>query len=426
MVQLAINGGTPVIKQPLTHYNPLGQEEKDAVMAVMETGVLSKYLGCWDEDFWGGPVVKELEAYVADLVGAKYALAVNSATSGLYAAMGAFGIGPGDEVIVPPYTMVASVTSAIVWGAIPVFADIDPDTFCISPQSIREKITPRTKAIVAVDIFGHPADYDEIMQIAKDHNLMVLEDAAQSPGVKYKGRMCGTLADAGVYSLNYHKHIHCGEGGIVFTNDETLMKKIALIRNHAEAVVRDMGFNDLPNMVGQNYRLSELHAAIALEQYKKLDPLVKKRIGHANSLRQRLANIEGLTPPYVQDNCEHAFYIFPIKYDREKMGGIDRSLFIAALNAEGVPAGGGYVKPIYLEPMYQQKIAIGKNGWPFTLGETNYDKGLCPECEKQHEKELITLEIHSQLSGKEVDLIATAFEKIAANMGELKETKQSA
>jgi perosamine synthetase len=427
MSKLAINGGAPVIKKAPAPYNTIGAEEKQAVIDVMERGNLSQYVGAWCGDFMGGSIVKDLEARTAKQVGTKYALAVNSATSGLYAAAGAFGLSPGDEVIVSPYTMVASVTAAVVWGAIPVFADIDPKTFCISPKSIEEKITPRTKAIFAVDIFGHPADFDTIKAIAKKHNLYVMEDAAQSPGAFYKGKPCGDLADIAVFSLNYHKHVHCGEGGVVFTNDKRLMEKIALIRNHAEAVVGDMGFDDLTNMVGQNYRMSELHAAIAVEQYKKLDDLVKKRIAHANRLSARLKKIEGITTPYVQDDCKHVYYIYPLKYDRTKMKGVHRDVFVKALNAEGLEAAGGYVMPIYLEPMYQKKQAFGKNGWPFSLGPTNYQKGLCPTCESMYENELITMgNVHAQLSEQDINAIAEVFEKVTANLDELINLKRSA
>lgn len=427
MPKLAINGGSPLIKHSFPSYNTIGREEKEAVARIMDSGNLSQYIGAWHDDFWGGPAVKELEKYAAGMVGAEYALAVNSATSGLYAALGAIGISPGDEVIVPPYTMVASATAALVWGGIPVFADIDPATFCISPKSIKEKITPKTRAIVVVDLFGHPGDYDEIMRIARAHNLLVLEDAAQAPGVTYKGRLCGNLADIGVYSLNYHKHVHCGEGGIVFTNSEVLMKKVALIRNHAEAVVRNMGHADLSNMIGQNYRMSELHAAIAREQYKKLQGLLHTRISYANKLTSHLKEIDGIEPPYVQTGCEHAYYVYPIKYDAKKMKGVHRDTFIAALNAEGLAVSGGYVKPIYLEPMYQKKRAFGTGHWPFELSNVSYEKGICPNCERMNESELMLIgNIHAQLEETDIDLMADVFAKVAENIDELTAMERTA
>jgi dTDP-4-amino-4,6-dideoxygalactose transaminase len=252
MTQLAINGGEPVRKTPFPGYVTIGKEEKLAVMEVLDSTVLSKYLGTWSPDFYGGPKVRQLERDWSEYFGIKHAVSVNSATSGLYAAVGAAGVGPGDEVIVSPYTMTASATAALVYGAIPVFADIDPQIFCLSPESVEKCITPSTKAIIVVDIFGHPADMDEIMEIARDHDLIVIEDAAQAPGAKYKGRFAGTLADMGVYSLNYHKTIHCGEGGIVVTNNDDLTERLQLIRNHAEVVVKNKGVKNLVNMVGFN------------------------------------------------------------------------------------------------------------------------------------------------------------------------------
>ena len=268
MAKLAINGGKPLRTKPFPSYVSIGEEEKRAVLEVLESTVLSKFLGTWSADFYGGPRVQKLEQEWAEYFRVKHAVSVNSATSGLYAAVGAAGVGPGDEVIVSPYTMTASATAPLVYGAIPVFADIDPDIFCITPEAIRRCITPYTRAIIAVDLFGHPADMDEIIEVARQHNLMVIEDAAQAPGALYKGRYAGTLGDMGVFSLNYHKTVHCGEGGIVVTNDDNLAERVRLIRNHAEVVVKDKGVQNIVNMVGFNYRMTEIEAAIARETSK--------------------------------------------------------------------------------------------------------------------------------------------------------------
>ena len=243
--QLALLGGPATITQSFKHYNPIGVEEVQAAKAVIESGVLSQFIGAWHPDFLGGPKVKEFEALCAQHFGVKHAITVNSWTSGLIAAVGAIGIQPGDEVIVPPWTMCASATAILHWNAIPVFADIDPHTFCISPASIEANITPYTKAIMAVDIFGQSADMDAIMAIAKRHGLRVISDTAQAPGALYKGQFAGTLADVGGFSLNYHKHIHTGEGGILITNDDEIAQRLQLIRNHAEAVVEGMGVTNL-------------------------------------------------------------------------------------------------------------------------------------------------------------------------------------
>jgi len=274
---LAIHGGSKTITAPFKRFNPIGSEESEAAKAVVDTGVLSKFLGAWDPDFFGGPKVQEFERMCERYFGVKHAVTVNSWTSGLIAAVGAVGIEPGDEVIVSPWTMCASATAILHWNAIPVFADIESETFCLDPKSVEANITPYTKAIMAVDIFGHSANMDAICSIATKHGLKVITDSAQAPGVQYNGKVAGTLADVGGFSLNYHKHIHTGEGGILVTNDDDIADKLQLIRNHAEAVVGPKGNTDLRNMIGYNFRLGEIEAAIGIEQLKKLSGFVASR-----------------------------------------------------------------------------------------------------------------------------------------------------
>ena len=245
---LAIEGGTPVRRRPFPTYNTIGDEERRAVLAVLDSGVLSQFVGAWGPDFLGGPRVRALEAAWADYFGARHAVSVNSATSGLYAAVGAAGVGPGDEVIVSPYTMSASATAAVVYGAVPVFADIDPETFCLDPQSVRACITERTRAIIGVDLFGHPADWAGIRAATGSRPIVLIEDSAQAPGAKSGDRFAGTLADIGVFSLNYHKTIHSGEGGVAVTDDDCLADRLQLIRNHGEAVVKAKGDDDIVDL----------------------------------------------------------------------------------------------------------------------------------------------------------------------------------
>jgi len=423
MAKLAINGGAPVREKPFPECVTIGEEEKRAVMEVLDSTVLSKYLGTWSPDFYGGPRVQRLEREWAEYFGVKYAVSVNSATSGLYAAAGAAGVGPGDEVIVSPYTMTASATAALVYGAIPVFADIDSEIFCLSPQSIRERITPYTRAIIVVDIFGHPADMDEIMQIARKHNLLVIEDAAQAPGALLHGRYAGTLADMGVFSLNYHKTIHTGEGGIVVTNDDDLADRLRLIRNHAEVVVKDKGTQNIVNMIGFNYRMTEIEAAIGSEQLKKLEQLVIPRVEAADYLTERLGILPGITPPLVRPGVRHGYYVYTIRYDASKTG-VARSRFVAALRAEGIPMSEGYVEPIYLEPVYQQRIAFGRGGFPFTYagykGHVSYDRGICPITERMHYNELMLTNIcHVGVTRQDLDDFVAAYFKVYENRAEL-------
>ncbi|MEW6445847.1 MAG: DegT/DnrJ/EryC1/StrS family aminotransferase [Pseudomonadota bacterium] len=414
---LALHGGAPIRSAPWPAYNSMGEEEKRAVMEVMDSKVLSQFLGAWTPDFYGGPRVRALEDAWTEYFGCRHAVSMNSATSGLYAAIGAAGIGPGDEVIVTPYTMSASAVAALVYGAIPVFADIDPDTFCISPDSIRKLLSPRTRAIVAVDIFGHPAAMDEIMAIAREHKLVVIEDAAQAPGASLNGRYAGTLGHMGVFSLNYHKTIQSGEGGVVVTDDPDLADRLQLIRNHAEAVVEAKGTANLVNMVGFNYRMTEIEAAIAREQLRKLKGLLDARIDAAATLDSLLAGMPGITCPRIASGVRHGYYVYAMRYDAQKAG-MSREDFIAAIRAEGIPINPGYVRPLYLQPMYQQRIAFGKDGYPFTHPANagcrqEYARGTCPVTERMHYQELIFGDLcHANVSRDDLEDVARAFDKV--------------
>lgn len=390
MPSLAINGGAPVCPNPHLSHSTIGRRERMAVMEVMKSGVLSDFMGVWGDKFYGGKQVQALERKWADYFGTAHAVSMNSATSALYAAVGAAGISPGDEVIVSPYTMTASATAALIYGGIPVFADIDEDTFCITADTIAERFTEHTRAIIAVDLFGHPVDFFKIWPRINRYDITVIEDAAQALGATFYGGQAGNFGDIGVHSLNYHKHIHCGEGGIAVTNDDRLAERLRLIRNHAEVVVGDAGTVDLSNMVGFNYRMGEIEAAIASVQLDRLDGIVRGRRQNAALLTDILHGIPGITTPVTLPGCEHAWYLYAMKYD-EQVIGVPRDIFVKAVQAEGVPLFAGYVKPIYLEPLYQKKIAFGKYGYPFTAAHRpiEYHLGDCPVAERMHFKELM-------------------------------------
>lgn len=434
MSALAIFGGTKLRDRPFPPYRVMGPAEADAAKRVVESGVLSKFLGTWHEDFWGGPEVRAFEAAWAAEYGATHALSVNSATSGLYAAVGAAGVGPGDEVVVSPYTMSASAAAALVFNAVPIFADIDPDTYCLSAETIAATITPRTRAIIVVHIFGQIADMDPIMALAREKGLIVIEDCAQSPSCAYKGRPVGTLGDIGVFSLNYHKHVHTGEGGMVTTNDPKLAERVALIRNHAEAVVAGKGTTDLVNMIGFNFRLGEIEAAIGRLQLKKSPALVAERRANVEYLETRLAGLDGLKMPVVAAGSGHAYYVHALSYDGRATG-VSRDLLVRALKAElphtelreseGPLVGQGYVKPLYLQPIYQNMIGYGSVQCPFRCphyaGSPNYAPGACPNAEKAHFETLITHELmRPGMSRADLDDVAAAFEKVWRGLPKLR------
>ncbi|MGZ8221951.1 MAG: DegT/DnrJ/EryC1/StrS family aminotransferase [Methylobacter sp.] len=430
MKNLAIAGGTPVRTTPFVGRRTMGELEKQAVIEVIDSDQLSAFFGSPGEQWLGGPKVKQFERKWADRYGFKHAISVNSWTTGLITAVGAVGIEPGDEVIVSPYTMSATATAILFYGGIPVFADVDSDTFNITAATIEARITPRTKAIMLVHIFGQVCDMDPIMALARRHNLKVIEDAAQAPGVHYKGRPVGAIGDVGGFSLNYHKHIHTGEGGMLVTNDDQIALRCQMIRNHAENLTEAQGVDDLSNMIGSNYRLTELQAAIGCVQLDRLDGYLQHRKRLAHYLDEQLTGIDGLTAPVLAEGAEHAYYVYPIKYDAE-VTGVDRALFVRAVNAE-LPAPGSaeqvglapaYVRPLYLAPLYQKKIALGSKGFPWSMNPTvdyDYGKGLCPVVERLHEQEmLMTMLVREPLKEADIDDFVAAIKKVLRHKGEL-------
>jgi perosamine synthetase len=393
-VKLALHGGQPAIHCPLPADSTIGDAEFDAVRRVFQNGSLSGFYGSWGKEFLGGVEVKQFERAWAERFCIPHVVSVNSATSGLYAAMGALGISPGDEVIVPPLTMSASVMAPLIYGGIPVFVDIEPETFCLDVAKVAAAITPRTRAIIAVNLFGHPARLHELASLARTSGIALVEDNAQGPLASESGSYAGTVGDIGVFSLNYHKHIHTGEGGMCVTRDPGLALRLQAIRNHAENIVAPAEIGDPVNMIGFNYRMTEMSAAVGIAQLDRIETEVSRRQRLAEGLSAGLAGLEGVTPPMVRTACRHVYYVW----------------------AEGFPHFVGYVKPLYMLPVFQKRVAIGRNGWPFTLSDRQYFKGLCPVAERMYESELLCFEtcafrIDDQLLA---DLIA-AFRKVHAN-----------
>ena len=422
---LALLGGRSIRQQPFPNTITTGEEEINAVVEVMRTGLLSGFVGSPSPQFHGGPTVQALERAWSERFQVPHSISCNSATSGLFMAVGAAQVGPGDEVIVSPYTMSATATCVLFYGGIPVFADIEPDCFCLDPESVRRRITPLTKAILTTDIHGQPSAMDELIAIAKAHRLVLITDCAQAPGALYKNRPAGTLGDIGVFSLNRHKNLQCGEGGIAVTSNDDLARRMELIRNHGEnlAHLPEYGASNFVNTLGLNFRMTELEAAVAHEQLKKLTALNQYRIDLVGYLNEQLVKFPGLTVPTVRPGSTHVYYMHALKFDEAKAG-FGRRQFTEAMQAEGVPWRGGYVRPLYLEATYQRQIAIGPSGFPFVgphyRGQVSYAAGLCPVAERLFDREtVINALVYPPLSRADMDDIVSAVDKVYENRAAL-------
>jgi len=418
-MKLAINGGSKIRSKYFPAQITIGKEEQQAVQTVMERGILSGYRGNSSKAFYGGPQVLYLESEWKRYFNSQNAIAVNSCTSALQIACGAIGLKQGDEVIVTPWSMSCSATAPMMWGAVPVFADIEEDNYCLDINDVRKKITDKTKAIIVVDLFGQPYN-QELNSLAKEHRLYIIEDAAQAIGSnwnevdkKHGAYAAGTLGHIGCYSFTQGKHLTSGEGGMIVTGDEDLAHRCELLRNHAEAVNSDKVLCILnSDLYGFNMRMTEIQAAIISEQLKKLNDFISMRVYNVSKLNNILKDIPFIRPSGVRDKCSHSYYVQSFKYDHNV---IHRDVFINAVKAElmeeenrldkGVPIGCGYIKPLYRMPIFQ---------------ELGY-KDLCPIAEKLWKNELFLWTLHGlPLTDKDMQDIGDAFYKVADNMGEIK------
>ncbi|WP_430475968.1 DegT/DnrJ/EryC1/StrS family aminotransferase [Thalassospira lucentensis] len=419
----AILGGSPIRSIPLPRYNMIGAEEKAAVMDVLNSGELSGFVASSGPEFHGGEQVQALEKAFCEKFGSLHAISVNSATSGLHCALAAMGIGPGDEVLVPPYTMSASATTVLFTGAVPIFVDVEDSYFCIDPKRVEQAITARTKGIVAVNLFGQSANLNALRKIADEHNLFLVEDNAQAPGALHHEKFTGTIGDAGVFSFNRHKTMQSGEGGVVLTNDGDLALRMRLMRNHGEVVVGAMNISNIVNTVGLNYRMTEMEAAVARVQVSRLDALNAPRIALANRLTEGLQTLDGIMPPQIAEGNTHVYYFYPLLFDASQTA-LSREQFCKSVEAEGFTLRAGYVKPLYLEPLYQQKICFGREGFPFSANTANrdlvYEKGICPVVEDLAENRLMVTNItYPPLTISDMDDFVEACRRVLAHAEEI-------
>ncbi len=407
MAKLALNGGTPVRTRPFPSWPYWDEGEIQALTEVVQSGV-------WGID---GTRVPAFEKAFAAYQGAKHGILVNSGTTALEIALKAAGIGPGDEVLVPAYTFVATASAVLTAGATVRFVDIDPETYTLDPNDLERELTPRTRAVMPVDFSGRPTDYDALLQFARIHDLVVIEDSAQAWGSEWRGRKVGTQGLAGIFSFQSSKNITSGEGGIILTNDEHLAE---LARSYMNCGRVKGGIWYEHHYPGGNYRLTEFQAAVLQVQLNRYEPQLKKREENAAYLDDHLAQIEGISvlraDPRITRQSRH---LYIVRFQSEYFGGIRREVFLKALQAEGIPASSGYGFPLYKQPLFVNR-AFGPAGSSVDVG-VDYTRYHLPASEAACYEEAVWLDQETLLSERsDMDDILEAFAKIRANVDELR------
>jgi perosamine synthetase len=387
--RLAIDGGPPTRPAMLPYgRHSVDDEDIESVVAALRSGWLTT-----------GPAVAAFEAAFAETVGARFAVAVSNGTAALHAAAFAAGIGPGDEVITTPLTFAASANCARYLGATVVFADVGPDTLNLDPTDVARRITPRTRAIVAVDYTGQPADLDELAQLAARHGLTLIEDASHALGASYRGRRIGTVAPLTTFSLHPVKHITTGEGGVVTTDDPALRAKLKMFRTHG--ITSDAGEREgwLYEMValGFNYRLSDIQAALGLSQLRKLGGWLKRRRAIAADYAERFAAVPELDSVAVRPDRESAWHLYVVRLRLERLR-VGRAEVFRALRAENIGVNVHYI-PVPWHPYYAA-LGYRRGDWP--VAESAYDG-------------LLTLPMFPAMTDGDVDDVVTAVTKVVAN-----------
>ncbi|MFX1563504.1 MAG: DegT/DnrJ/EryC1/StrS family aminotransferase [Promethearchaeota archaeon] len=357
----------------------LGAEEIDAVTQVLRTGMLTHKSGA-------GKFAVKFEKAFAKFIGAKHAIAVNSGTAALHAALLALNVKPGDEVIAPPFSFIATTNMILLCGAKVVFADIDPLTFNLDPEKVKSAITSKTKAIMPVHLYGHPTEMDPLLELAQKHDLGIIEDSCQAHGTRYRGRQVGTIGDVGCFSLYPSKVITTGEGGMLTTNNDELAVILRRIRTHGE--VQPYEFVRL----GHNYRMPEIEAAIGVEQLKRLPGFLKQRRKNAKYLSKQLSEVEGIALPHEADWATHNWYLYTIRVQKPyKRDTVQKKLQEAKIGAAIY-----YEVPLHLTPIYRKLF--------------NYKKGMMPVTE-QATQEVLSLPVHPALTDSELAWIAVQVSK---------------
>jgi len=340
-----------------------------------------------------GPKVAEFEELLARYVGGKYAVAVSSGTAALHAAMYALGIGPGQEVIVPAMTFASSANCVVFLGGTPVFADVEPETLLLDPQEVEKKISPRTKAIIAVDYAGQPCNYQALQDIAGRHRLSLVADACHSLGATYRGRLAGSLADLSVFSFHPVKHITTGEGGMITTDQEGYAQRLRIFRNHGiktdhrQREREDSWFYEMVDL-GYNYRITDFQCALGLSQMKKLPRWLERRREIARQYDTAFAGIKGIHPLAVKPEVRHAYHLYVVRMNQEETG-IERGEFFRGLRSRGIGVNVHYI-PVHLHPFYQQRFGTSR--------------GMCPVAEAAYEQ-LLSIPLYPALTDEDVKIV---------------------
>jgi len=422
--KLAINGAAPTVpSELLIPWPQITKRDRELVNEVLDSGILA---GAY------APQVKALQEEFARYLGVKYCIAVNSGTAALHMAVAAAGVGPGDEVITSAFSFLASATAAMHQGAIPVFVDINPRTFNLDPEKIEEKISENTKAIIPVHIHGLPADMDEIKEIARRYDLVVIEDAAQAPGAMYKGKKVGTLGDMAAFSLNQTKNLQAGEGGLFVTDNKEYWLRADMVRMFGEQVREKERRSYVAHTLGWNYRMSELTAAIARAQLERLEEINATARRNAGILNAILEDIEGIEPPYCPPDRTHVYHKYRARLRPEALGikekdTVFRDKVLLALQAEGVPAVLWQTFPLPANPLFQKKEGFGK-GFPWSFPgarSINYDPSEYPETIKLLNSSIVIgserYPIFAQ-TAVTVEMWGEAIRKVFRNLDEVLET----
>jgi dTDP-4-amino-4,6-dideoxygalactose transaminase len=406
---LAILGGSPVRTKPFPSWPVIKENDEKAWMQVLMTGKWNRLDGHFAHQF---------ETAWAQLLGAKYGLATASGTTALLTAANALDIGPGDEVIVPPYTFVATVNIVLLQHALPVFVDTDPETFQLDARKVEAAITKRTRCIIPVHLGGSVVDMDTILDVAKRHNLFVIEDACQAHLAEWRHKKVSTLGNLGCFSFQASKNLNSGEGGAILTNDEGLYEFCLSFHNQGRGRYNS-GFGYVRN--GANFRMTEFQGALLLQQLTRLEAQSRVRTENAESLTKQLKEIPGISPARMYDGCtRNAYHLYMFHYDSAHFAGLPRSRFLKALNAEGVPALGGYT-PLNKEPFLKE--ALGSRAFKaiYAQKELNEyeERNHCPENDKLCERAVWFTQTMFLGSRTDMDQIADAIRKIQKQAGTL-------